>query len=149
MTPRRCDSCAQGAVGTWTVSWLGVCSEGGGYLFSRPKCPPSNSISVELLWGLSQGLLVRAPGLCWVGTASGPFLENNFHPLEVGLTFGFCQSPLHSVQKWEINGFLGAKVGENGQNHFLPTLEPFRTLTKNRMLDPLQRGGGNLSLQRT
>ena len=50
---------------------------------ARPKRPPQFlRCQVNLLWGKLLFFLcvVFRVVLCWVGTASGPFLENNFRP---------------------------------------------------------------------
>ena len=46
--------------------------------------------------------------LCWVGTASGPFSENNFHP------------PPKLAKKWVL-----AKIPKWVQSGFRPTFDPF------------------------
>ena len=63
--------------------------------------------------------------LCWVRAASGPFLENNFHPLKVGQKWVFVQCP-GMGPKWVL------KVGFGPCSHpktlFCPLLSHFWSL---------------------
>ena len=84
----------------------------------KPPCPYS--------W--SRGIATMV-SLCWVRTASGPFLENNFHPLKLGKKWGFREHPdmgFKWVQKWVLTHFDPLL---HEKTHFWPTFGPISAPT--------------------
>ena len=71
------------------------------------------------------------------GLPQGPFWRTIYFHLE-WVWDGFFVNG-----KWTKCGFLGARVGEMGENPlFLPTLYPFQEIDKNPLLTNF-KGGGN------
>ena len=97
--------------------------------------------SPEGSFGLSEPLSIR---LCWVGAASGPFLEHEFFPLKLGLRRVFV-NVFKRPQKWLQTVLRGTQVVEHGSQ---PTVYPlwtrFGTLTKTH-LKRTSEGGWNFA----